>query len=295
MPAGADMVECVWPLGALLGEGPVWVARERALWFVDIKSHKLHRYDPATREQRSFDAPAQCGFLLPSADGKFTAGLQTGLHRFDPADGSFELLTVVEPDRPGNRLNDGAVDPSGHLWFGSMDDGESASTGQFYRLDDDGVARPRGLGCAITNGPAFSPDGRTGYFVDTLAKTIWAYDVDAAGGLSGQRLFAEIPDGAGYPDGPTVDAEGHIWIGLYDGWAARRYSPDGALVAKIDFPVGNITKLAFGGADLQTVFATSAAKQLDRAALEKQPLAGGLFSFGCHVKGLATKEISHGI
>ncbi len=288
-------MDCIWPLGALLGEGPVWVAREKALWFTDIKGCQLHRIDPVADKKTSFDAPAQTGFVLPSADGQFIVGMQGGLFRLDAKTNGFSLLYAIETDTPSNRLNDAVVDPTGHLWFGSMDDGETASTGQFYRLDDDGVARPRGLGCEITNGPAFSPDGRIGYFVDTLARKIWAYDVDNDGQLSAQRLFVEIEDGAGYPDGPSVDIDGHVWIGLYAGWAVRRYAPDGKLVDTVKFPVANITKLAFGGADRQTAFATTAAQQLDATALKAQPLAGGLFSFRVQVPGLAGFEIRYGI
>lgn len=287
-------MECRWELGALLGEGPVWSTRDAALWFVDIKRHWLHRYDPVAETRRTFAAPGQCGFVLPSADGAFIVGVQGGLHRFDPATRSFDLLVRVEAALPGNRLNDAVVDPRGYLWFGSMDDGESAATGTFYRLDEDGEVRPRGFTCPITNGPAFSPDGRTGYFVDTLARQIWAYDVSARGELTGRRLFATV-DGPGYPDGPTVDEDGHVWIGLYDGWCARRYSPRGTLVDTVTFPVANITKLAFGGSDRRTLFATTASKNLDADALARQPQAGGLFAWAAPVRGLAGVEISHGI
>lgn len=287
--------DCRWDLGALLGEGPVWSARDHALWFVDIKRHQIHRYDPASGERRSVPTPGQCGFVLPSADGRFVAGLQGGLHRFDPATGAFELLVSVERDLPGNRLNDGVVDPHGYLWFGSMDDAEHDASGTFYRLDDDGQVRPRGFRCPITNGPAFSPDGRTGYFVDTLARTIWAYDVDDHGYLHGARVFTHTDDSPGYPDGPTVDEDGAVWVGFYGGWCARRYSPAGALIETVDLPVANVTKLAFGGGDRRTLFATTAAQKLSPQALARQPLAGGLFSWPAPVHGLASVDIRHGV
>jgi sugar lactone lactonase YvrE len=289
-------VECSWQLGASLGEGPIWIARDEALWFVDIKRRHVHRYDPVTGDQRSVEAPGQCGFVVPAADGRFIVGVQGGLYRFDPRTATFALHVAVEAHLPGNRLNDAGVDPHGYLWFGSMDDAEAAATGRFYRLDDDGQVRPRGFACAITNGPAFSPDGRTGYFVDTLARAVWAYDVDARGQLDGRRLFVEFDDDTpGYPDGPAVDEDGHVWIGLYGGWGARRYSPDGVIVATVDLPVANVTKLAFGGADRRTLFATTAAQRLDRRALADQPLAGGLFAWPAPVRGAAVVEVRHGI
>src|SRR5215217_1372471 len=121
--AATSKPRLVWPAGCELGEGPVW--SDDALWFVDIKKQKIHRYDPQSDARQSWDAPEQIGFLLP-ADGPagFVAGLQSGLHRFDPESGEFSLIAAVEPELPGNRLNDGVVDPSGRLWFGSMDNGE---------------------------------------------------------------------------------------------------------------------------------------------------------------------------
>src|SRR6185369_193258 len=115
---------CVWDLKAELGEGPVWMEDGAAVWFVDIKGLRIHRYSTGTGETRSWDAPAPPSFLAPRAGGGFLCGLQTGLHAFDPETGAFTLVSQVEPDRPGNRLNDGCVDGEGALWFGSMDDAE---------------------------------------------------------------------------------------------------------------------------------------------------------------------------
>jgi xylono-1,5-lactonase len=282
----------VWNVAAELGEGPVWVARDSALWFTDIKRRKVHRYDPATGGKGSWDAPEQIGFLFPARTGGFVAGLQGGLHRFEEAGGTFELLAGVEPNRPGNRLNDGVVDPSGRLWFGTMDDGEKAPTGGFYRFEG-GEVIPTGLsGIAITNGPALSPDGRILYFVDTLRGTIQACDVAGDGSLGPPRPFAWIPPTEGYPDGPTVDAEGGLWISLYAGWEARRYSPEGELADRVRFPVANITKIALGGPDLRTAYATTARQHLRPDQLERQPQAGDLFEFGVDVPGLPCPPVA---
>jgi sugar lactone lactonase YvrE len=181
-------------------------------------------------------------------------------------------------------LNDGAVDPQGRLWFGSMDDGESQPGGQLYRFHRGSLA-PMDSGYVITNGPAISPDGRTLYHTDTLQKRIYAFDLGVDGSLANKRLFVTIEEGAGYPDGPVVDAEGCLWTGLFDGWAARRYAPSGQFLESVSFPTANITKLAFAGPDLTTVYATTASKGLDAAALAAQPLAGGLFQFQAQVPG----------
>ena len=277
--------QVIWEVQAQLGEGPVWVERDQALWFTDIKHQRVHRLDPATGDRHSWQAPEQVGFVLPAESGGFIAGLQSGLHRFDPGSGRFRLIVAVEPDRPTNRLNDGVVDPAGRLWFGTMDDSERENSGAYYCFCR-GELRTSGLsGIAITNGPAISPDGRTLYWVDTIGRGIYACDIEEDGSLNPSREFVRIAPGEGHPDGPTVDSDGSVWIGLYGGWEARRYSAEGELIERVRFPVANITKLAFGGADLRTAYATTARHLLKPRELEEQPLAGGLFAFRTAVPG----------
>ena len=351
----SDGVDCVWPLAAELGEGPVW--HGGALWFVDIKGRRIHRFDPAMRETRSWFTPSAPGFIAPlagpsarspsplvgegglaeqgrmrglsdpsghsaqangmterdpssgpsprghllpqgekgtqvssgSAGSDWIVGLKTGLHRFDPEAGTFTLMAEVEAPELDNRINDGSVDGAGRVWFGTMHDPESAPSGALYRYDRRGLKRFDD-GICITNGPAASPDGRTLYHTDTLARTIHAYDLAAKGDLSGKREFAMIEDGAGHPDGSTVDAEGCVWVALWGGWGVRRYSPAGEVVGFVKLPCANITKIAFGGEDLRTVYATSAWKGLSDAERADQPLAGGLFSFRVETPGQPQHE-----
>ncbi|HWU03432.1 MAG TPA: SMP-30/gluconolactonase/LRE family protein [Novosphingobium sp.] len=281
--------QALWELGATLGEGPVWVGPDAALWFVDIKAPAIHRFDPASGQGRSWAAPAQAGWVLPDAGGGFVVGLQSGLHRFDPAahtsTGRFTPLCAPEAALPGNRLNDATVAADGAIWFGSMDDAEQADSGRIYRIDAQGCADTGLPPVCITNGPAFSPCGRIMYHHDTLGRRIWASTVEGAR-ITGTCLFAQIEEGAGYPDGPTVDAEGCLWVGLFAGWGVRRYAPDGRLIATLRFPVANVTKVAFGGADLRTAYATTATKGLSQADRASQPLAGALFAFDAGVAGL---------
>lgn len=282
----------VCTVGATLGEGPYWSATEQKLWFVDIKGKRIHRFDPATTALESWPAPAQPGWILPAEGGGLITGLQTGLHRFDPKDGGFALIVDTEPQRPANRLNDATVDPAGRLWFGSMDDDESALTGHVYCYGRGRIATATIPPVAITNGPAVSPDGQTLYHVDTLGGVIHAFEVAADGALGNHRIFATIDNEHGYPDGPTVDSEGCLWIGLFGGWGVRRYSPAGELLDFVRFPVANITKIAFGGADLRTAYATTAHKGLSPAALAEQPHAGDLFSFRVDAPGVLMTAIS---
>ena len=289
---GPDPVS-VWNLGATLGEGPVWVARDRALWFTDIKGRKIHRYDPANAEGRSWDAPEQVGFVHPAAGGGFIAGLQSGLHHFDEAAGDFTPVGTIDPHPPGNRLNDATTDGAGRLWVGTMDDSEQAKSGAFFRFEG-GRVTPTGIAdIAITNGPAVSPDGRTLYYVDTRAGLISACDIADDGTLGDRRPFVRIAPDEGFPDGPTVDGEGCLWIGLFAGWQVRRYSPAGELLRTVRFPVANITKIAFGGDDLRTAYATTARLHLTPEDIKRQPTAGNLFAFRTDAPGLRQTPVAH--
>ncbi|HUN72606.1 MAG TPA: SMP-30/gluconolactonase/LRE family protein [Steroidobacteraceae bacterium] len=280
----------VCQVGAQLGEGPVWVERDSALWFVDIKARRVHRWHPGSGEPRAWAAPDQPGFLAPLGGGGFIVGLKTGLSRFDPQSSEFVHLLAVEPDRPENRLNDGTVSPEGELWFGSMHDTEAERTGALYRLDADGRCVCLDKGYIITNGPAFSPDGSVFYHTATSDRTVYAFDRPDPHTLLNKRVFVRIEEGAGHPDGTAVDQEGCVWIALYGGWGVRRYSPQGKLLATVRVPCANVTKIAFGGPDLRTAYATTAWAGLTQEQRAAQPLAGDLFSFEAPAPGLRAVE-----
>lgn len=271
-----------FPLRAELGEGPVWDATRSCLWCVDILAPAIHRLDLVTRERSSWQAPAKIGWVLPAKPDYLVAGLADGLYRFTPDDGAFRLMAAVEPDRPGNRLNDATLGADGSIWFGTMDDSERIESGRFYRFD--GTVSDCGIApTTITNGPALSPDGGTLYAVDTLAGEIRAYSVDAGGALGAGRSFVRIDPDDGYPDGICCDAEGGLWVGLWGGWCARRYDAGGTLTDVTRFPVANVTKVALGGPDGRTAYATTARKGLGVAARAAQPLAGDIFCFTVRV------------
>lgn len=274
----------VWEVQATLGEGVLWDAARQQVWFVDIKGKRLHRCAADGSDQRSWDAPGQVSFVVRASDGGLVVSLEDGLYRFMEESGEFLPFVKVEADQPDNRFNDGFVDADGRLWFGSMDDGEKAETGVLYRFDGRQVVRMDD-GYIITNGPAVSPDGRTLYHTSTLAKEVYAFDLAPDGSLSNKRLFASITDG-GHPDGMAVDAEGHVWIAVFRGWRIERRDPSGRKVGELRFPCSNITKLAFAGDDLRTVYATTARKGLSKEELAQQPLAGALFTFRAETAGL---------
>lgn len=274
---------CLWPAAATLGEGVLWDAAAGRVWFVDIKGRRIHRCAADGSERRSWDAPGQVSFIVPASGGGMVCSLDDGLYRFDEASGGFALLARVEADLPGNRFNDGHVGADGALWFGSMDDAEARPSGVLYRFDGARVARMDD-GYIITNGPAISPDGRTLYHTDTLLKRVYAFDLAPDGSLSGKRLFVELADG--YPDGMAVDAAGCLWVATFGGWRIDRFDAAGGKLGEVRFPCANVTKLAFGGGDLCTVYASTARKGLSSEELAAQPLAGGLFSFRVETPGL---------
>lgn len=273
--------ELLWDVKSELGEGPVWSATDLSVWFVDIKGRRLHRYGVVDGARRSWDAPDQIGFALPAEDGSLVCGVRGGLYRFEPESGTFALVTPVEPHLPQNRLNDGFISSDGALWFGSMDDNEKEPSGALYRYSA-GVLERRDDGYVVTNGPALCPQGKTLYHNDTLAGVIYAFDhVD--GQLSNKRPFAKVTDG--YCDGPSVDADGVLHVGLFNGWGVARFHPSGRQLETIRFPVMTVTKAAFGGDDMRTLFCTTAwLNNGDKRA--EQPTLGGLYAVRVDTPGL---------
>ncbi len=277
---------CVWDLKAELGEGPVWMDRERSLFFVDILGRRLHCLRPHTGERWDWAAPSRPCLIVPIEGGGLLCGLEDGLREFSP-DRGFGPLHRIEPLLPENRLNDGYVDTEGRLWFGTMNDPETAGTGSLYRLQ--GLAppiRPELVdhGYTVSNGPAIDPVRRRLYHNESSRRQIFVFDLSPEGALSNKRTFVTLE--RGYPDGLTLDAEGTLWVGVFDGGCVRRFRPDGSADGAVGLPCSHVTKLAFGGPDLQTAYVTTARKGLSADALAAQPLAGGLFEFRVDVPGV---------
>ena len=274
-----------------LGEGPLWDSQGRLFW-TDINARRLYLWDPATGEEAAeLSVKVGClglresgglvlatngGFALLPAQKEFgEAGLESG-------EAGLEFLGDPEADLPQTRFNDGAVDPGGRFWAGSYG-GESNS---LYRLDVDGSIHKVDTGFGIPNGTDWSLDGKTMYFTDSTAKTIYAYDFDVqTGAVENRRPFIVTADEDGVPDGLTVDAEGFLWSARWGGWRVERYDPEGRLERTLRVPVSQPTSCAFGGADLDELFVTSAKVGLSDEALKEQPLAGRLFRLRPGVRG----------
>ena len=273
-------------VGAILGEGPVWVPRDESLYWVDIKGRKVFRLD-STGEVRSWDTPFRIGSLAPRRAGGFVAGTDVGFAYVDLEAERFEPFANPEADRQTNRFNDGKVDRQGRFWAGTMDDSEKQASGALYRLDPNGTWTRADDGYRVTNGPAFSISGRAMYHNDSGRQVTYVFDVDEAGTPSNRRIFAQYGAGQGYPDGMTVDSEDCLWIAFWDGWCIRRFSPEGDCIATIELPVQKPTSCAFGGPGLRELYITSASIGLSPAERAKQPCAGDLFMLDTVVTGLA--------
>lgn len=268
---------CIAPLGAVLGEGPLYDPREGALYSLDIKGEKIFRTNLATEETEAINAPGKVSALALSKSGGLVCAKEDGFARLNIEKRSASFTPIVDPEKElhGNRFNDGKADPLGGFWAGTMDNAEKNASGSWWRLAPDGAVTKIDGAFHITNGPAFDPERGRVYLTDSATRTVFVAKTDGAS-ISNKRAFLQFGEGDGYPDGMEVDAEGCLWIAFWDGWSVRRFSPNAELLLEAALPVPRPTSVAFVE---DSLFVTSALIGLDSNLRNHAPLSGGLFHF----------------
>lgn len=266
----------------MLGEGTIWSARDDAVYWVDILAPALNRLSLKDGAVERWAVPEPLGWVAERAGGGFIGGFKSGF-----AEISLDPLTITpigdpEPDLPGNRMNDGKADAQGQIWCGTMDMAEESDSGSLYRLTPDLVWQQMDAGYRVPNGPAFSPCGKWLYHSDTARRIMYRF-ARTADGIANRQPFISFTDADGYPDGMTVDADGHIWVAHWGGGRISRFTPDGRLDRAIALPARQVTNICFAGPDLDRMFVSSAAIGLDAT-----PYDGGLFEVDCGGRGLPT-------
>ncbi len=268
--------------GCVLGEGPVWDHRNGTLLWVDIKNPGVWRWRPETGESSRLDVAERIGFVALTPDPDLlVAGFKSGLVRLRLSDGDTRPIVSPEPERRGNRINDGHVGPDGSLYFGTMDDTETDGTGCFWRWDGERLTEFN-PGFCICNGPAISANGQILYTVDSKGCFIYAHDLTE--GIPGEaKGFAHFEEGWGHPDGLAVDSEGHVWICHWGASRITRFRPDGSVERVLPVPTAQVTKCAFGGPDLTMLYITTAGIGRDPTI---DPMAGHVFAVETGIRGL---------
>jgi sugar lactone lactonase YvrE len=286
-------MRCILDARAQIGESPVWSAEEQALYWVDILAPSLNRLEPATGARHSWRMPSSIGCLALTDTGAILVALRNGLHLFDPAREKLTFLVDPEADKAGgpiegNRYNDGKVSPDGRLFVGTMDEAEmSRPRGGLYRFDPDGSAHAVRDGLVVSNGLAWSADGRTLFHSDSKAKRLWRSDYDPeTGGLGEPVLIAEPDEATGRPDGAATDMAGGYWSAGISAGVLNRWLPDGTLDSHIAVPCAAPTMPCFGGPDMRTIFITSARHHVAPDRLAGYPLSGGIFALQAEIPGV---------
>jgi sugar lactone lactonase YvrE len=273
---------------ARLGEGPMWDSTRKLLYWVDIFNHRVHQFNPATGENGFFDVGDVVGAIATAGADRLIMLLRHHLAFLNTQTGVVTPILEIEANFPDNRLNDGKCDPQGRFWFGSMCTLEKPQA-SLYRYDNDGSLHLMETGLTISNGLGWSPDQKTFYLTDSPQQKIYAYDFNSVtGNITNRRIFVDLTHESFYPDGLTIDSEGHIWSAMWDGWCVIRFNPNGEEVLRIKLPVQVPSSCTFGGEDLRTLYITTASVGLSQAEIEKSFYSGDLFALQTDVIGLPT-------
>lgn len=288
----SEAIELVLDAHAEIGESPTWSATEQVLYWIDVKAPALYRYDPSGAATRSWPLPAEIGgFALYEGRPAALLALRSGLFRLDLLSDELTQLTDPPFNPEVHRFNEGECDAKGRFWVGTMFEPKIAANepepGPLFCYTGDAglVAQPdRSL---TPNGFAWSIDSRAMFITYSKQHRIYQFDFDIEDGQLGERrIFAEIPEGLGIPDGSAIDADGCYWSAIHGGSRLIRFTPDGRIDREVKLPVSQPTMCAFGGPDLDVLYVTSAASGLGLLSKITEPRAGALFCFRPGVSGV---------
>jgi sugar lactone lactonase YvrE len=273
----------------LIGEGPAWDGPRQSLLWTDISGRRIHRLDPASGAAWTRELEQMAGAVLPRVAGGLALCLQDGVYLSDSDEGPLRRLTPIEPLDKTTRLNDVKTDRAGRLWGGTMALDARADAGAFYRIDADGTVTVIAQPISISNGIDWNSNGSLMYYIDTATQRMDVFDFDLDAGMArDRRPFIHFEESFGIPDGMTIDADDHLWVAFYDGWAVRRFTPLGQLDRTLRLPAARTTSCCFGGPGLDQLYVTSARDGLSETRLAKQPHAGALFVVEPGVAGRPT-------
>ena len=279
-----------------LGEAPLWVEEEQALYWADHVKYSISRWDAASGRMDVWDTPGPIGSFALRRQCGMVGASDNGFLAFDLPTETFTARVNPEADHPENRFNDGKCDRQGRFWCGSMNKKVEAKTAGLYSLAPDWTVTRHApdFELIVSNGTAFSLDGRTMYFSDTLGDQVWCFDLDPdEGSLSNPRPFFSTADRPGMIDGGTVDSEGCYWCAVVAGGKVLRLDPKGRVMLEIDMPVPRPTCPTFGGPDHDRLFITSQRLFMSDAELEKYPQSGNIFVIdGLGVRGVPEERFA---
>ncbi len=276
-----------------VGECPLWNPAEACLYWVDIDGFAVHRLHPASGAHNCWIMESEPSALALSAGGGLVVAMRAGFAHFDTANGVVTPIAPAPYDTSKARFNDGRADAAGRFWAGTLYEPRDKQAAEMYVLEHGKVRLAWSGGMTNSNGLAFSPDRKWMYHADTHAHRVDRHGFDlASGAVSPPQPFQQFaPDKAapgygGRPDGAAVDSEGAYWCAMFEGGRLLRFSPDGALLREVALPLRCPTMLAFGGADLRTLYITSASHNRSLAEREQYPLTGCVLSLRVDVAGL---------
>lgn len=292
----SDDINVAWGSPMQVGESPLWHAREQALYWVDIDGKAVHRLEINSGAHAQWDMPAEPSALALNSGGGLVVALRSGFAHLDTASGSLNSIADAPYDTATTRFNDGKVDPAGRFWVGTIFEPRTSPAAEMFVLEKGQVRKVWSGGMTVSNGLAFSPDGRRMYHADTTTHRVDHFDFDAASGaIAGPHAFQRFSTDkannyGGRPDGAAVDSDGNYWCAMFEGGKVLQIAPSGAILREIALPLRCPTMVTFGGPDLRTLYITSASHNRSKEEVAAWPLTGCVLSVRVDVAGRQEPE-----